>query len=78
MAGAFMATLLCVVMNGPVLNYEAMLSGSAELPAMASPGTGTAMVSENHLSQTLLVDVVFPGMTVPQTAAPIHAAVART
>jgi len=44
-------------------------------PAIATPGTGTAKVTWNTLTNEMTVDVTFSGLTTPTTAAHIHCCV---
>jgi len=62
-AGAVQAT--------PIL-YNAVLSGAAESPPNASPGSGTAAVTYDPLAHTLTVDAMFLGLIGSTTAAHIH------
>ena len=55
----------------PIL-YSATLSGSNEVPANASPGTGTATVAYDPIAHTLSLDVTFSGLSGNTTAAHIH------
>jgi hypothetical protein len=68
-AGAF----LCVQASFAItITYEARLSGSAEVPANASPGTGFAVVIVDTVAQTMEVQVEFSGLTGNTTASHIH------
>jgi hypothetical protein len=53
--------------------YDASLSGPAESPPNASPGTGFAEVTVNPTTNLLTVHVTFSGLTGPTTASHIHA-----
>jgi hypothetical protein len=57
-------------------SYTAVLTGAAESPPNASPGTGTAQVDYDDVANTLHVHVVFSGLTGNTTASHIHAATA--
>jgi hypothetical protein len=52
--------------------YSATLSGAAENPPNASPGTGTAMVGYDAATHMLEVKVSFSGLTGGTTASHIH------
>src|SRR5947208_4278677 len=52
--------------------YTATLSGSAESPPNASPGTGNATVTVDTTANTMEVQVTFANLTTPDTAAHIH------
>ena len=56
---------------GPT-TYYVSLSGSAESPTNASPGTGFATVTIDPLAHTLAVDVTFSGLLGVTTASHIH------
>jgi hypothetical protein len=58
------------------LPYAASLSGPAESPPNASPGTGFALVIYDTVAHTLHVNVTFSGLTTPTTASHIHATTA--
>lgn len=55
----------------PIL-YTAALSGPAESPPNASPGTGNALVAYDPVAHTLFVDVDFMDLVAPTTNAHIH------
>ena len=54
------------------ITYTATLSGAAESPPNASPGTGTALVTLDTAAHTLTVDATFSGLTGTTAAAHIH------
>jgi hypothetical protein len=58
------------------LVFVANLSGPAESPPNASPGTGFTTVTYDTLMHTLHVQVSFSGLTAGNTAAHIHSATA--
>lgn len=55
-----------------VAHYHATLSGSQEVPANSSAGTGTADVELNTATNTLSWKVSYSGLSGPATAAHIH------
>src|SRR5262245_5343425 len=55
-----------------IIAYGAALSGPAESPPNASPGTGSATVITDNVAHTLFVDVTFTGLTAGTTASHIH------
>jgi hypothetical protein len=55
-----------------VIDYAATLSGAAETPANASPGTGTALVTVDTVANTMRVQATFSGLLGNTTAAHIH------
>ena len=65
--------LLASASHANVITYEASLSGAAESPPNASPGTGFAKVIYDDLAHTLAVDVAFSGLLSTTTASHIHA-----
>jgi hypothetical protein len=54
------------------ISYVANLSGPAESPPNASPGTGFADVTIDTVANTMLVDVSFSGLLGTTTASHIH------
>lgn len=62
--------------HATVIHYEAVLSGPAEAPPNASPGTGQADVYFDSVANTLRVVVIFSNLLSGVTAAHIHAATA--
>lgn len=68
--------LLTTPAQATVIHYVADLTGAAEAPPNASPGTGTAHVYFDDTALTLRIMVTFWGLTAPVTAAHIHAATA--
>jgi hypothetical protein len=79
MKSLFVFAVLAIVMVGatqrsyatPVV-FVATLSGAAESPPNASPGTGFATVTYDSVNHTLHVQVTFSGLTVGNTASHIH------
>ncbi len=65
------AALALPVLAVPVV-YHANLSGAAEAPPNASPGTGSTVVTVDAAANTMRVQVDFSGLTAPNTAAHIH------
>jgi hypothetical protein len=59
------------VQAGPIM-FVADLTGAAEAPPNASPGTGFAIVIIDDVAHTLSVNVTFSGLLAPNTAAHIH------
>jgi hypothetical protein len=59
----------------PIL-FAADLSGAAENPPNASPGTGSALVAYDPAAHTLRVQVEFSGLLAPTTVAHIHCCIA--
>ena len=55
--------------------YTTNLSGAAEFPANASPGTGFATVEYDSIAHSLMVDVSFSGLLGTTTASHIHCCV---
>ena len=58
--------------HATIITYGADLSGPAESPPNASPGTGSATVITDDVKNTLFVDVTFTGLTAGTTASHIH------
>ena len=59
----------------PVFVFTAALNGGNQNPAIATPGTGTARVTWNTVTNQMSVDVTFSGLTTSTTAAHIHCCV---
>lgn len=70
------ALLSCslLLVNGAVINYEAVLSGPGESPSNVSPGFGVADVVFNSSANTLTVEFTFNNLLGTTTASHIHAA----
>jgi hypothetical protein len=76
-AGAVALAALCAVPAHAVpLTFTADLSGAAEAPPNASPGTGFAVVTIDDIAHTMWVDVTFEDLIGTTTASHIHAATA--
>ncbi|HWU56028.1 MAG TPA: CHRD domain-containing protein [Rhizomicrobium sp.] len=58
------------------IQFRAILSGSNEFPANASPGFGQATVFIDSTANTMQVDVFFGGLTGTTTASHIHCCLA--
>ena len=79
MKSLFILAVLAIVMVGatqssyadPVV-FTANLTGAAESPPNASPGTGFATVTYDSVTHMLRVQVTFSGLTAGNTAAHIH------
>jgi hypothetical protein len=59
-----------------IITYTATLSGPAESPPVASPGSGSAMLTYDSLLHTLLVDASFSDLIGTVTNAHIHSCTA--
>lgn len=75
----FVATtaLASSAVQGAPITYTAGLSGAAESPPVASPGTGTTIVVFDPDIHRLGVDVVFSGLVAPTTVLHIHCCTAN-
>jgi len=69
---ASMLVLSAPLASASVISYSSSLSGAAEAPANASPGTGTATLLVDTLAHTMTLDVIFSGLIGTTTAAHIH------
>jgi len=58
--------------SSAILIYGATLSGPAESPPTASPGTGIASVTIDTIAHSLTVSETFSGLLSPTTASHIH------
>lgn len=68
--------LLCSLAQADPITYATSLSGAAEAPPNASPGTGSASVVFDLAAHSLSVSFSFSGLLGTTTAAHIHAATA--
>jgi hypothetical protein len=55
-----------------VFMFGANLAGPNEVPPVASPGTGSALVTVDNVADTMRVQLTFAGLTSNSTAAHIH------
>jgi hypothetical protein len=69
---AVLVSLFAVGAQAATITYTAVLSGAAEAPPNASPGTGFASVIYDNLAHTLQVNATFDDLLGPTTAAHIH------
>ncbi len=60
--------------NAATYTYNAVLSGTAEIPPNASTGSGSAIAIYDSIAHTLNIATTFSGLTSLTTAAHIHAA----
>lgn len=74
-AGLAAAVLVASTAQAQVYAYTATLSGPAEAPPNASPGTGTAWVWYTPALHSLRIAATFSGLTANTTAAHIHCCV---
>ncbi len=72
-AAFLVTTVTALAANAAPLTYTATLSGAAESPPNASPGTGNAQVDLDVVAHTLRVQVVFSGLLGNTTASHVHA-----
>jgi len=68
----FSAALLAGTACAGILTYDANLTGTAEVPPNASPGTGFATVIFDTTANTMEVDVTFSDLLGTTTASHIH------
>jgi hypothetical protein len=69
-AGAMLAT--ASVANATIILYQATLTGPAEAPPNASPGTGIGFVTIDDVANTMHVVAAFGGLISPTIASHIH------
>ena len=76
-SGLFLAAALMFAAAMPasaaVLHYNATLSGPAESPPNASPGTGGAEITIDNVANTMRVQATFSGLLGTTSACHIHA-----
>jgi hypothetical protein len=66
------ALLWAATVQATPITYQVALSGPAEAPPNASPGTGAAIIIVDAAAHTLSVDVTFSGLLANTTASHIH------
>jgi len=76
LAALLLALVGALPAHAVTLRYTTTLSGPAESPANASPGTGFATVIFDSVVHTLEVQETFSGLSSPTTASHIHCCVA--
>jgi hypothetical protein len=59
--------------HAAIISYTVNLNGPSEVPANASPGTGTGQVDVDPVAHTMRVRVTFSGLLGTTTASHIHA-----
>lgn len=72
LASAALLFLLVAMSQAAPIKYYAHLTGPAESPPNASPGTGTALVVIDTVAHTLSVDFNFSGLLGTTTTSHIH------
>src|SRR5438270_780450 len=70
------SALLFAATGAQAQMFFADLTGAAESPPNASPGTGAALVTLDSFANTMRVQVTFSGLLGTTTASHIHAATA--
>lgn len=66
------ALLWAATVQATPITYQVALSGPAEAPPNASPGTGAAIIIVDAAAHTLSVDMTFSGLLAGTTASHIH------
>ncbi len=61
-----------------LITYQGILSGAAEVPAVVTPGTGSAVVVYDTVAHTLSISATFSGLIGRTTASHIHCCTTRT
>ena len=71
---AITVALICLapLTQADIITYHAALSGPAEAPPNASPGTGFVTVDYDSIAHTLLISANWSGLVGNTTAAHIH------
>jgi CHRD domain/PEP-CTERM motif len=69
---AFSAIYLAPPATASVIEYDAILTGPAESPPNASPGTGSAQVFIDTVANTMRVEASFGGLTTNTIMSHIH------
>lgn len=72
---AVLACALTLSSHAAILRFHAFLDGPSENPPVASPGTGTALVTWDTVALTYSVDASFQGLVGTTTVAHIHCCV---
>jgi hypothetical protein len=63
---------LCGTAQATVFQFTTELSGPAEFPPNASPGTGTGLATYDNVAHTLRIEATFSGLEGPTTVSHIH------
>ena len=74
--GLVLSAILLASSSVHAIPFTATLSGPGEIPANASPGTGTGLVDFDPVAHTLSVNLTFSGLLSTTTASHIHCCVA--
>jgi hypothetical protein len=64
--------ILGSAMQAGTITYVANLAGGNEIPANGSPATGSAAITVDTVANTIMLNVVFSGLSSNDTAAHIH------
>jgi hypothetical protein len=64
--------VFAVAANASPVYYGSALTGAAEAPPNASPGTGSALVVLDVVAHTMSIDIIFSGLIGTTTASHIH------
>ncbi len=75
---ALAAVLYAQLSFAAIISYTASLSGAAESPPNASPGTGSLLLTIDDVLNTMRVQASFSGLTGTTTAAHIHCCTASS
>ena len=69
---AMAAVLLLASVTARADSYFVNLNGLSEIPPNASPGTGSASITFDHVAHTFFIDLTFSGLLGSTTAAHVH------
>ena len=72
LAACLLAVAVALPAAATQIQYEAVLSGPAEFPPVASPGIGTALITIDSSLLTMRVQASFSGLLGNTTASHIH------
>lgn len=67
-------TVVAVAPASAAMQFEAVINGASEVPANASPATGTGVFTLNDAETQLSINITFSGLVAPEVSAHIHGA----
>jgi hypothetical protein len=69
------AFLMAAAASAGIITYSTPLNGASEIPANSSTATGFATVTVDNVANTMMLNVIFSGLSAGATGAHIHCCV---